>query len=129
MRHHLIAAALSLAALGHAPMALAQRAPDGPPPACTRHGQPGDKAGKCRKPAPQDARQPHRDAPHPDDRRDTPRIGHSGRDARAVEAPAGMQAAPRGQEYRILDGHVVLVDKNTQRIVALPGPAQAQARR
>lgn len=59
-----------------------------------------------------------------------PRVGESGRHGQPfVRANnSRIDPPPRGHEYRVVDGNLVLLDQNTQRIVAVVGLLSALAR-
>lgn len=55
--------------------------------------------------------------------RPAPRIGENGRGGRQFERASSsrFKAPPRGQEYRVVNDHLVLVDSNTLKIVTVLG--------
>lgn len=116
-------AALVLSAQG----ALAESRPEGQPPACRQQDR------KCPAPPPQDkqAKPEHRREVRNETRRDGPPAPHVGEDARAGRPwtpprDSRMAKAPRGQEYRVIADHLVLVDKKSHRIVSVVAPVRAR---
>lgn len=79
------------------------------------------RATEARRPAPQAQRAQHREAP---------RIGHSARGGQPFQrAPdSRFNAPPRGQEYRVVNDHLVLVDSRTLKIVSIIGLLSALTR-
>ncbi len=56
-----------------------------------------------------------------------PRVGQSARSGRSFHQAANSRfpRAPRGQEYRAVNGHLVLVDSNSLQILAIMGLLEA----
>lgn len=120
--------AASLLALLTAPVAVqAQRLhtgqrPDAPPPECRQQDRPCPPPRAQDKPGPRDDRKKHRHAA-------PPAAPHPGEDARAGRVwtpPQGsrMARAPRGQEYRVIGDHLVLLDSHSRRIVSVVAPVR-----
>lgn len=55
-----------------------------------------------------------------------PRIGDSARGAPQVQPGKTLATPPHGQEYRLLNRRVVLVDKGSQAVVKVLGAASAK---
>ena len=91
-----------------------------------QHGQPGRMPPSATH-APRGQHQAHRHAPPPGQQhaghRKPPRIGTSAQGAQPfMPAPdSRFGPLPRGQEYRVADEHLVLVDSQTLRIVSVVG--------
>lgn len=70
---------------------------------------------------------PHSDAGKPgkalETRNKAPRIGDSGRGGQGFQRASNsrFKAPPRGQEYRVVNEHLVLVDSRTLKIVTVVG--------
>lgn len=54
-----------------------------------------------------------------------PKVGDSGRNGRKFERTAKMPKPGAHQEYRVIDDHVVRVDTQTQKVVAVLGLVSA----
>lgn len=89
-----------------------------------RRGEPrpgDDRRGPPPEQLPRDAR----GEPLPEMRGAPPREDHAGRDPRQQHAQGRRLAPPpKGQEYRVIDDKLVLVDKKSRRILSVIGPAQ-----
>ncbi|TRW99375.1 hypothetical protein FNJ84_01490 [Paracoccus sp. M683] len=131
MNRHIAAISATLLALIFAPAAFAQSHTQ---PAC--HGSRLDCAQQ--QPA-ANTKAAHPNAAHPKTaarpapqenrprqatvRASAPRVGDSGRSGQPIERARNSRfdAPPRGQEYRVVDEHLVLVDSNSKQIVTVLG--------
>lgn len=122
-------AAASLTLAGQS--ALAEQRPDGPPPECrqqdrkcpplARHGKRDDRpASPARHKADDRRHEDRRDA------RPRPHVGENARAGRPWTPPrdSRMARAPRGQEYRVIGDHLVLVDQKSHRILSVLAPVK-----
>lgn len=120
MRHLIIATAAVAVTLAMAPVASVAQSRDRPycPPdqrTCVQQdtGRPGA--------APRHDTRAHGKAVQT--RPKAPRIGDTGRGSQAFHRAQAsrFKAPPRGQEYRVVNDHLVLVDSRTLRIVSVVG--------
>lgn len=132
--------AATLLALLTAPVAVqAQTVKAGAPPECRQQDRkcppPGQQPGPDRKARGHDgAHDGGRDAGRGDRRevrRDhppAPRVGADGRAGRHWTPPrdSRLPPAPRGREYRVIGDHLVLVDRQSQRVVSVVVPLRAR---
>ncbi|WP_018001569.1 hypothetical protein [Paracoccus sp. N5] len=91
----------------------------------------GDARRDEARPAPGQPRPETRREARNEIRRDAPPAPHVGEDARTGRPwtpprDSRMAKAPRGQEYRVIAGHLVLVDKKSHRIVSVVAPVRAR---
>lgn len=65
----------------------------------------------------------HRDERRGHEHRPAPRAGESGKHGQRFERAGSsrFKAPPRGQEYRVINEHLVLVDSNTLKVVTVLG--------
>lgn len=127
MRHIFLLAAMAATTLGTADLALAKDRPDGPPPECRQNDRtcppPPERRDRDDRQDEGRRRDDHRSRHARQDLAAPPRPGDSARDGRAFRPSrdSRLAPAPRGQENRVLDDHVVRVDSRTGRILAVVG--------
>lgn len=143
MRRILILSALVIAGLGTSQPSFAQSKPERPAAECHDRGAkkcPPAREGKNHrekqdhhtgKRQPNDDRrddrhQARRDPHHKDDRPAPPRIGDNVGQGERFRPSRKMHLpdAPRGQQYRVIGDHIVLVDKHNHRITQVVGRLQ-----
>ncbi len=107
------------------------RQPECPPLPAGKPGQSGQQGRMphpgARPDAPRGLHQAQRAAPPRDQwtaaRHQAPRVGTSAKGAQPFlrATDSRFKPPPRGQDYRVVDGHLVLVDSQTLRIVSVVG--------